>query len=170
LIPYRIGISGLLVKKIRNRTLCNNRASAKSYRMIRIFLSSSHSSSASTIRTYEEWQPLPSSFDIGRRTSWCHWSQSDWLVMSLRSVIASQMYRWRVGTLFASCTATLVTNLPAWPTSPSPFVKKKLAPSRFFSKYLRATVRAMVDFPVPAKPFSQKMHRLSCPSVHVCIS
>ena len=138
--------------------------------MIRILLSWSHSSSASTTRTYEERQPLPSSFDSGRRTSWCHWSRSDWFIMSLRSAIASQMYPRRVGTLFASCIATLVTNLPAWPTSPPPFVKKKLAPSRFFSKYLRAIVRAMVDFPVPAKPFSQKIHRLSCPSAHLCIS
>jgi hypothetical protein len=169
LILYRIGISGLLVKKTRNRTLCNDRVSAKSCRIIRMLLLSPHSSSASTTRTYEEWQLLPSSFNRGRRTSWCHWSRRDWLAISLCSVTASQMYRRRVGTLFASCTATLVTNLPAWPTSPPPFVKKKLAPSRLFSKYLRATVRAIVDFPVPAKPFSQKMHCLSCPSAHVCI-
>jgi len=31
-------------------------------------------------------------------------------------------------------------------------------------------VRAIVDFPVPAKPFSQKMHRLSCPSAQLYIS
>jgi hypothetical protein len=28
--------------------------------------------------------------------------------------------------------------------------------------YLRATVREIVDFPVPARPFNQKMHRSSC--------
>ena len=37
-------------------------------------------------------------------------------------------------------------------------------------KYLRATVRAIVDFPVPAKPFSQKMQRSSCPSAQSYIS
>jgi hypothetical protein len=47
----------------------------------------------------------------------------------------------------------LVKNLPAWLTS-SPPLEKKLAPRRSRSKYLRATVRAIVDFPVPAKPFS----------------
>lgn len=169
MIPYRIGISGLLVKKTRNRTLCNDRASAKSCRIIQIFLLSSHSSSASITGTYDEWQLLPSSFDRGRRMSWCHWSRRDWLAILLCSVTASRMYRRRVGTLFASCTATLVTNLLAWPASPLPFVKKKLALSRLFSKHLRATVRAMVDFPVPAKPLSQKMHRLSCPSAYACI-
>jgi hypothetical protein len=64
----------------------------------------------------------------------------------------------------------LVTNLPAWPTSPPPREKKKLAPRRFCSKYLRATVRAIVDFPVPAKPLNQKMHLPSCPSVQLYIS
>lgn len=71
------------------------------------------------------------------------------------------MCRRRVGMLFVSCTAIVVQNLPAWPTSPPPREKKKLAPRRFFSKYVRATVRAIVDFPVPAKPFSQKMQRSS---------
>jgi hypothetical protein len=64
----------------------------------------------------------------------------------------------------------LVTSLPAWPTSPPPREKKKLAPRRFWSRYLRATVRAIVDFPVPAKPFSQKIHRSSCPSAQLHIS
>jgi hypothetical protein len=138
--------------------------------MIRISLSPSHSSSASTTRIYEEWQPLPSSFNSGSRTSSCHWSRRDRLVILLHSVTASEMYRRRVRTLLASCTATLVTNLPACPTSPPPRVKKKLAPRRFWSKYLRATVRAIVDFPVPAKPFSQKMQRSSCPSAQPDIS
>src|SRR5271154_4217997 len=64
----------------------------------------------------------------------------------------------------------LVTNLPAWLTSPPPLEKKKLAPRRCCSKYRRATVRDIVDFPVPAKPFSQKMHRESSPSTHASIS
>ena len=90
--------------------------------------------------------------------------------MSRRSLIASQTYWSREGTLLASCHAILVTNLPAWPTSPPPREKKKLAPRRFRSRYLRATVRAIVDFPVPAKPFSQKMHRSSCPSAQLYMS
>jgi hypothetical protein len=64
----------------------------------------------------------------------------------------------------------LVTNLPAWPTSPPPREKKKLAARRFSSKYLRATVRAIVDLPVPARPLSQKMHRSSWLSAQLCIS
>jgi len=138
--------------------------------MIRILLSPSHSSRASMTRTYWGWQLVPSSFDKGPRTSWCHWSRRDWLAISLRSVIPAQMCLSREGTLLASCTATLVTNLPAWLTSPLPFVKKKLAPSCFFSEYPRAIVRAIVDFPVPAKPFSQKIYRSSCSSAHVCMS
>jgi hypothetical protein len=125
--------------------------------------SSSHSSSASTTRMYTDWQPLPFIFDSGRRTSCCHWSRRDWLAMSLRSMITSHKSWWREGMLFASCNAMLVTNLPAWPMSPPPREKKKLAPRHPHWKKSRATVRAIVDFPVPAKPFSQKMHRLSCP-------
>ena len=56
-----------------------------------------------------------------------------------------------------------VKNLPAWPTSPPPREEKNLAPRRFRSKYVRATMRAIVDFSVPAKPFSQKIYRSSCP-------
>ena len=62
-----------------------------------------------------------------------------------------------MGTLLASCTAVLVTNLPAWLTSPPPRENKKLAPRRSSSQHLQAMVREIVDFPVPAKPFSQKM-------------
>jgi len=131
---------------------------------------SSHSSSASTTRTYDARQPLLSSFESGPRTSSCHWSRRDWLAMLLCSVTALEMCRRRVGTLLASCTAMLVTNFPAWPTSPPPRAKKKLAPRRTRSEYSRAMVRAIVDFPVPAKPFSQKMHCSSCLSAQLYIS
>ena len=133
-------------------------------------MSSSHSSSASTTRIYEARQSLPSSFESGPRTSSCHWSRRDRLAMSLCSVTESEMCRRRVGTLLASCTAILVTNFPACPTSPPPRAKKKLAPRRTCSEYSRAMVRAIVDFPVPAKPFSQKMHRSSCLSAQPYIS
>ena len=49
----------------------------------------------------------------------------------------------------------LVQNLPVYPISPLPLEKKKLAPRRFYSKYLRAIVRVIIDFPVLAKPPSQ---------------
>lgn len=130
----------------------------------------SRPSSASTTRMYEDGQSFSPSFDSGRRTSCCHWSRRNWLAISRRSVRASHMCWLREGMLFASCHAMLVTNLPAWPTSPPPREKKKLAPRRFCSKYLRATVRAIVDFPVPAKPLNQKMHRPSCPSVQLYMS
>jgi hypothetical protein len=42
--------------------------------------------------------------------------------------------------------------------------------ARCQSPYLRATVRAMVDLPVPASPLSQKTHRPSVPSAQLCIS
>jgi hypothetical protein len=86
------------------------------------------------------------------------------------SLCSLWMIRWRVGTLFASCTAMLVTNFLAWLTSPLSREKKKLAPRRFCSKYLPATVRAIVDFSVPAKPFSQKIRCSSCSSAQSYIS
>jgi hypothetical protein len=158
----RIGISGLLVVEIRNWTVFNHRASTRSCRTIRMLLSSSHSSRASTTRTYEDGHELLVSFNSGARTSWRHWSHRLWLTMLLSSVMASQMCRLRGSMFLASCTAIVVTNLPAWLTSPPPLEKKKLAPRRF-PEYLQATVRPIVDFPVPARPHSQKMHRSSCP-------
>jgi hypothetical protein len=138
--------------------------------MMRILLVLSHSSSASTTTTCEDWQPFSPSFDSGRRTSCYHWSRRDWLAMSRRFTRALHICGLREGMLLASCTAMLITNLAAWPTSPPPREKKKLAPRRFWSKYLRATVRATVDFPVPAKPFSQKMQRSSWLSAQLHIS
>lgn len=61
-------------------------------------------------------------------------------------------------------------NLSAWLTSPLPREKKKLAPRLSQSKYVRATVRAIVDFPVPANPLSQNIHRSSPPFAHSYIS
>jgi len=159
-MPCRIGTSGLLVKKTRNRTVFINRALARSPRMIRTFWSPLHSSSASIIRTYDWWDC--SSLDRGWRISWRHWSERDNFATSRRSMTASQTCFRRDGIDLASCTARLVKNLPAWLTSPPPFEKKKLAPRRFCSLHLRATVREIVDFPVPARPFSQKMHCSFC--------
>ena len=46
----------------------------------------------------------------------------------------------------------------ALPRSRSPLLKKKLAPRTPLLANDCATVRDMVDFPVPAIPFSQNMH------------
>jgi hypothetical protein len=158
-----MGTSGLLVKKTRSRTFSNDRASAKSCRMIRMLFSSSHSSSASITTTYV-W--LPRNFDNGPMISCCHWSRRERLAISLSFIIASLINRLIVGIVLAIWIAMLVTNLPACPISPPPRAKKKLAPRQPCSKHRRATVRAIVDFPVPAKPFSQKILHLSCPSAH----
>jgi hypothetical protein len=129
-----------------------------------------YSSSASTTRIYKARQLLLSSFESRPRTSSCYWSQRDRLAMSLYSVTASEIYRRRVGILLASCIAMLVTNFPACPISLPPRAKKKLAPRHTCSEYSRAMVRAIVDFPVPAKPFSQKIHCSSCLSAQLYIS
>ena len=50
----------------------------------------------------------------------------------------------------------VVKKLRAFLAPPPPREKKKLAPKRFCSWCSRATVRATVDFPVPAIPLSQK--------------
>jgi len=68
--------------------------------------------------------------------------------------------------------AMVVKNRVALPRSPSPLLKKKLAPNRPWSEKICATVLAIVDFPVPAIPFSQNMglpflsfaHSVICPS------
>ena len=105
------------------------------------------------------------SFESGLKIRWFHWSESDRLAILLRSLTTSRIWVSRDGTADASCTARLVKNLRALLTSSPPSKNKKLAPRRFYSKNLRATVRAIVDFPVPARPFSQKMYRISCPFV-----
>jgi len=135
-----------------------------------MLLSLSHLLRASTTRMYGDWLPFSFNLESGRRTSCRHWSRRDWLAMLRRSKRASYICWPRDGTLLASCHTMLVTNLPVPPISPPPREKKKLAPSRAFLRYLRATMRAIVDFPVPARPFSQKMQRSSCPLAQLYIS
>lgn len=68
-----------------------------------------------------------------------------------------------------SCLVRVVKNLVAFPRSPSPLLKKKLTQSMpSFSTDL-ATVRQMVDFPVPAIPFSQYMGLLREEVAHSAI-
>jgi len=87
----RIGISGLLVSKTRSRTVFSIRDSAKSCKIIRISSLLSYSSKASITSTYDDGHELLSSLDIGRRTSWRHWSLKDWFLISFCSMIASEM-------------------------------------------------------------------------------
>ena len=62
------------------------------------------------------------------------------------------------GTVFTSWEARVVKNLAAPLRSAWPLEKKKLPPSCFCLAQLPATVREIVDFPVPATPFNQNMH------------
>jgi len=77
---------------------------------------------------------------------------SRWLHIALRIPAV------RLDCVLASWYARVVKNFEARARSPLPLEKKKLPPSRFSLSHVRATVRAMVDFPVPAIPFNQKMH------------
>jgi hypothetical protein len=68
---------------------------------------------------------------------------------------ASSMRFFRSGEVRASWAAIVMANFPTDARSPPPLEKKKLAPRRLNLAYLQATVKAMVDFPVPAMPLSQ---------------
>ena len=59
--------------------------------------------------------------------------------------------------------------LDASPRSRSPLLKKKLAPRALRSLKRVATVREMVDLPVPALPFSQNMPLPLGSPAHSCI-
>jgi hypothetical protein len=61
------------------------------------------------------------------------------------------------GVLQASQRATVDTNLDKFPRLTSPLLKKKLAPRSPCLHRDQATVREMVDFPVPALPFNQNI-------------
>lgn len=56
--------------------------------------------------------------------------------------------------LIASWLAIVGKSFIAFPRSPSPLLKKKLAPSDLAWLKDFATVREIVDFPVPAIPFN----------------
>ena len=64
----------------------------------------------------------------------------------------------------------MVKSLEALPRSPSPLLKKKLAPSCLLSVKCWAIVLLIVDLPVPAIPFNQNMHLLSGFEAHSLIS
>lgn len=62
------------------------------------------------------------------------------------------------GILVTNWAASVGKSFFAFPRFSSPLLKKKLAPSNFFSFNWPATVRDTVDFPVPAIPFNQNIH------------
>ncbi|CAG2000212.1 unnamed protein product [Fusarium graminearum] len=62
-----------------------------------------------------------------------------------------------LGILKASWWARVDINLFRLPLSISPLLKKKLAPRSPRFDRAQAIVREIVDFPVPAIPFSQKI-------------
>jgi hypothetical protein len=82
---------------------CGERRGCK---IIRMLSSLTHSSRASTIRTYEDGDELLSSLDNGPRVSWRHWSRRDWFAISFCSVTASEMNRWICGTFRAGLHST----------------------------------------------------------------
>ena len=131
----------------------------------------SHSSKASITRT-KVLQGLMSNFETGSITSCFHWSCRILLAIPSSSDAALAIRSPRTGN-FASCTAIVVTNFPASLTSSSALEKKKLAkkfaPCRPLSWYSREIVRAIIDFPVPAQPLSQKIFVPLHPSIHVLI-
>lgn len=70
-MPYRIGTSGILIKKTRNLTITNNQASARSCRIVRTWFLLSHSSRISIISRQEDGDEGSSDFTNfnGRITS-----------------------------------------------------------------------------------------------------
>ena len=75
----------------------------------------------------------------------------------LYSAIASQMRYLSARHVTASWIAIVLKSLPVWLRSPRPLEKEKLAINRLYSVRVRVIVRAMVDLPVPAIPFNQKI-------------
>jgi hypothetical protein len=128
----------------------------------------SHSSRASMTMTTCDVSAPVSSLDRGSTISTFHWSRRVLLTIPSFFDIAFCIGSLRTESL-ASCTAIVVTNFPACLTSSSSLEKKKLAPRHPRSQYSRAIVRAIVDFPVPAHPLSQKKSLPSSPSAHFFI-
>ena len=124
--PCRISFSGLLVVKTRSRTVCNVPALAKSWRTRQMSPCLSHSSKASITRTRVVRTGSMSNFEIGSIRSCFHWSCRILWAIPSSSDAALCICSPRTGNL-VSCTAILVTNLPASLRSSSPLEKKKLA-------------------------------------------
>ena len=85
---------------------------------------------------------------------------SPWLLWEISglSMMALHTRGLRAGSVFANWVASVVVNLAAPVRSAWPLEKKKLPPNCFCLAQLSATVREIVDFPVPAAPFNQNMH------------
>ena len=154
--PSKMGVSGLLVTKTRSRIVSRHLACASSFRISWISSLLSHSSRASiTTTSCIDWA---GAFFRGSRMRCFHCSLNPCFTISKFSSIAFEINGRRTGRLLVSWAAIVVKNWPAWLISPRPREKKKLAASLFFSAKSQATVREIVDFPVPAIPLSQKIH------------
>lgn len=152
-----IGSSGLLVNKKRSHIDFDFWTCGKSQRMSRTSSSRSHSSSASITTTMISVERcLISSSGRYIRLSNCSLSIFSEILGSLSSVFRTIGIR--SGMVIINCSMRVGKRLFALPRSFSPFLKKKLAPSSPFSFRRCATVLEIVDFPVPAIPFSQNMH------------
>jgi hypothetical protein len=99
--------------------------------------------------------------------SFRHWSRNVLLIAPDLLSTASYIRSLKILEGWASCTAILVTNTQASWTPPLPLEKKKLARRHPVEAYSQATMRDIVDLPVPAQPHSQNMYLSSsvAPSV-----
>ena len=157
--PWRIGSAGLLVTKTRNETGLKARVCARSRRISLISFWLSHSSNASmtTKNSSEVFVAAGCISSSGWRINFSNWSFKVFSEISGSTSIALLMPDINLGTWIIRSLAMVVKNLEALPRSPSPLLKKKLAPSCCWPANDWATVRAIVDFPVPAMPFNQYM-------------
>lgn len=156
--PRLIRSLGLLVKKIRRRTAFAFCRRGSNRIMFRISWLCSHSSKASITITeiwgcWLNWLRCSS----GWRSSFLNCSLSDFDAML--GLLWSIFYTLDLSSeiLRVSCFVNIGKNFFAFPRSPLPLLKKKVAPRWSVSLSNFATVRDIVDFPVPAIPFSQKM-------------
>jgi hypothetical protein len=162
--PAIMCVSGLLVIMNLTPGICEQDVPS-TRRMADSGSSSLHSSSASITITVE----TPADRN-GSTRNFCIWSWSDsWITSGLD---------WRSGT---SDVRKAGYFCPSWNASvgkiswrllrsSTPLEQKNDAPRRPSANVLSAMVCAIVDFPVPASPLSQKTGDPSQPSVHRSIS
>uniref|UniRef100_A0A0D2YKN5 Uncharacterized protein n=1 Tax=Fusarium oxysporum (strain Fo5176) TaxID=660025 RepID=A0A0D2YKN5_FUSOF len=118
----------------------------------------SHSSNASiTITTDDGAIGVAATSDSGPWMSFSNCSFTDFPTMAGLASRAFLMKNATPGMLKASWWARVDISLFRLPLSISPLLMKKLAPRSPRLDRECARVRAMVDFPIPAMPFSQKV-------------
>lgn len=163
----RIGNSGLLVRNTRRFKDLTSLNLERSLIISRVWSSLSHSSNASmTITVVGGWSDFSFMFVRGRKRSLLNCSSRDLDVIHGSVLMRLSIWGANCRCGMSSCLMILENKYLALPRSPSPCLKKYVAPSSPLSLNDRAIVRAMVDFPVPAIPFSQRMHLLSWDVAH----